>query len=59
MRKEFREGSVPIYRLPCYTAEAITHVVAIKGSLKNGFLLFFLRLVSPVPCNTLGIVLYT
>jgi len=35
------------------------HVVAIKGSLKNGFLLFFLRLVSPVPCNTLGIVLYT
>ena len=35
------------------------HVVAIKGSLKNGFLLFFLRLVFPVPRNTQGIILYT
>lgn len=35
------------------------HVVAIKGSLKNGFLLFFLRSVSPVPRNTQGIILYT
>nr|DAH15428.1 MAG TPA: hypothetical protein [Caudoviricetes sp.] len=33
--------------------------MAIKGSLKNGFLLFFLRSVFPVPYNTLGIILYT
>ena len=31
----------------------------VKGSLKNGFLLFFLRSVSPVPRNTQGIILYT
>ena len=39
--------------------ETDPHVVAIKGSLKNGFLLFFLRSVSPVLRNTQGIILYT